>query len=327
MLTSAGNLDVCIAKFDAAGNHVWSQLYGDATYQPGRRVSMDSGGNVIATGEFFGTIDFGGGTLTSAGGNDIWVAKFDGTGTHLWSLNFGDSDDQYARGLAVDSSDNILLTGYHEGTVDFGGGPLTSADLNDLYVAKFDLAGNHIWSQDFPGTDQQYTISCAVDRRDNLIVGVYYLGDIDFGAGPVWYQSYNTAIARFDPAGALISAQHFLGGGGTAFCNGTATDTRGNVLIAGNFGTYADFGGSPLIGAGSVDAFCAKFWARPEIHGALDVPADQGGFINLEWDARRGLTRRAGHYRVQPCGAPCPPPPMPPWSSRAPWCRINRPRI
>jgi hypothetical protein len=48
----------------------------------------------------------------------------------------------------------------------------------------------------------------------------------------------------------------------------------------------ADFGGGALTSAGSYDIFLAKFWrAAPIIHAVRDVPGDQGGLVNVAWDA------------------------------------------
>jgi len=104
---------------------------------------------VVITGYIWGTVDFGGGPLTSAGGFDIFIAKFDTNGQHLWSQCFGDGSNQDAYGIAIDGSGNVIVTGWFQGTVDFGGGALTSAGLDDIFVAKFDPNGNHVWSQSF----------------------------------------------------------------------------------------------------------------------------------------------------------------------------------
>ena len=70
---------------------VWSLGFGDANAERGFGITMDSGGNVLVVGRFRGSIDFGGGALVSAGDYDIFVAKFNPAGTHLWSARFGDS--------------------------------------------------------------------------------------------------------------------------------------------------------------------------------------------------------------------------------------------
>jgi uncharacterized protein (AIM24 family) len=145
-LTSAGLDDIFLAKLDGNGTHIWSQGFGDTEWQGGWSVASDPSGNVVITGYFYGTVDFGGDTLTSAGGSDIFLAKFDANGTHLWSQRFGDTNSfQEGYSIAFDSSGNVVLTGTFRGTVDFGGGLLTSAGSDDIFLAKFDGNGTHLW--------------------------------------------------------------------------------------------------------------------------------------------------------------------------------------
>jgi hypothetical protein len=73
---SAGNEDIFVAKFGAGGAHLWSKRFGDEDSQGGSAVAADLSGNMIVTGYFKGVVDFGGSVLTSAGGADIFMAKF-----------------------------------------------------------------------------------------------------------------------------------------------------------------------------------------------------------------------------------------------------------
>lgn len=69
--------DVFLAKLDGNnGNHLWSQRFGDISDQIGVAVAMDSAGNALLTGIIYGTTDFDGVPLVSAGGSDVFVAKF-----------------------------------------------------------------------------------------------------------------------------------------------------------------------------------------------------------------------------------------------------------
>jgi len=86
---------------------------------------------------FIGTVDFGGGNLVSAGGWDIFVAKYDPAGTHLWSQRFGDTEDDHGESVATDASGNVFVTGDFFETVDVGGGNFVSAGLSDIFVAKY----------------------------------------------------------------------------------------------------------------------------------------------------------------------------------------------
>ncbi|MBI4702640.1 MAG: hypothetical protein HY744_16080, partial [Deltaproteobacteria bacterium] len=122
----------------AAGGHLWSKRFGDESYQYGWAVAVDGAGNVFLASGFDGTVDFGGGPLVSAGNWDVFVAKLDQDGKHLWSKHFGDAESQWAYGVAVDTAGSVLVTGEFYGTVDFGGGPLASAGNDDIFVAKLE---------------------------------------------------------------------------------------------------------------------------------------------------------------------------------------------
>src|SRR6185437_6832907 len=98
---------------------------------------------------FFSSVNFGGPTLTNQGSGDVFVAKFDPMGSHLWSNGYGDAQDQSSASSVVDAMGNILLAGDYSGTLNFGGTPLTSAGATDIFAAKLDSNGNHLWSKSF----------------------------------------------------------------------------------------------------------------------------------------------------------------------------------
>jgi outer membrane protein assembly factor BamB len=111
-----------LAKLDASGSPLWSKSFGDMENQQGAGMTVDSAGNVLIAGTFASTVNFGGSTLVASGNdNDIFVAKLDANGEHLWSNRFGDSSDQFGASIAVDSAGNVLLTGSFTGSVSFGG--------------------------------------------------------------------------------------------------------------------------------------------------------------------------------------------------------------
>ena len=83
------------------------------------------------------TADFGGGVLTSAGGADIFVAKYDSTGAHLWSKGFGDAANQFARSVASAPSGDCVVTGLILGPTDFGGGAVGGLGGEDVFLATF----------------------------------------------------------------------------------------------------------------------------------------------------------------------------------------------
>jgi hypothetical protein len=135
-LTAAGDTDVFVAKFNAAGDHVWSKSFGDSNRQTGTGIAVGSNGDVVTTGSFNGYTAFGTESLTSAGKTDVFVAKFDVAGTHKWSKRYGAAGDEQAWGLAVDGSANILVAGQFTDMVDFGTGSIASGGDFDAFLMK-----------------------------------------------------------------------------------------------------------------------------------------------------------------------------------------------
>jgi hypothetical protein len=259
-LLSAGMADAFIAKFDPDGNHLWSKRFGDAYSQHSRGVAADASGNIFVAGEFDGTIDLGGGALTSAGSDDIFAAKFDPDGNHLWSKRFGDADDESLFAAVVDASGNLFLAGDFETSVDLGGGTLTSADANDIYIAKLNANGNHLWSKRFGGTGNDAALDVAVDPSGNAIVTGYFRSSVDFGGG----NSHTSAgsndifVARFSPGGACLWSGVF-GDSDDQYARGVAADASSNAIITGFFEGNVDFGDGDIPSAGSYDIFIAEF--------------------------------------------------------------------
>jgi hypothetical protein len=257
-LPGGGGKDVFVAKLDASGGHVWSRRFGDANDQEALSIAMDEMGDVLITGRFSGTMDLGGGLLTSAGGTDIFVAKLDAGGAHVWSKRVGDANDQGGRGIAVNSAGSTLITGYAIGSSDFGGGPLTSAGGDDAFVAQLDADGGQSWSANFGDASEQDGRSIAVAPADQVVVAGYFLGAMDFGDGPLTSAGLGDVfVAKLDANGGPLWSKRF-GDASDQAGQSVAVDSSGGVLLTGYLAGAADFGGGPLASAGAADVFVAK---------------------------------------------------------------------
>jgi hypothetical protein len=262
-LTSANTYfpDIYLAKFNASGAHVWSQSFGDATFFVGEAwVAADGSGNVIIAGYFGGTVDFGGGPLTAAGYDDIFVAKFDANGTHVWSQRIGDGDFQGVASVAVDGSGSIVITGR------WGGTPFPPFESHPyIYITKLDADGNQLWSQSFGGgTGNEHDAygTSAVDGSGNVFVTGVTL-DLGF---------FHCILAKLDANGDFLWYQSFGDVDNQAFAS-VAADGSGNVILTGSFFGTVDFGGGPLTSTGDSDVFVVKFegsgshlWSRQFVH-------------------------------------------------------------
>jgi len=119
----------------------WVSTFGGTSNDIGEDIAVDSSGNSYITGSFQGTVDFGGGNVTSAGGADIIVLKLNSSGTFQWVNTYGGTSSDVGEGITVDSSGNSYITGWFRETVDFGAGNVTSAGGADIIVLKLNSSG------------------------------------------------------------------------------------------------------------------------------------------------------------------------------------------
>jgi hypothetical protein len=269
-LIGAGAADIFLAKLDGAGNPLWGKRFGDAMGQLLCEIAVDAAGNVVMVGNFQGSINLGGGTLISVGNFDSFAAKFDGSGTHVWS-------NRYANGvgnlpppihIAVDLSGDVIMTGGFQGTIDFGNGPLTSVGGNDIFLAK--LAGSNafvLWSKQFGDTSHQTAHGVTVDGSGSIAILGTFGGSVDFGGDiltSVNAVGSDTFVARFDGQGNPDWSKSFAVSG-EHFTTAIKADSSGSTVIAGNFSESITFGASSLTSAGGHDMFLAKL--RPSDGG------------------------------------------------------------
>lgn len=176
--------DIGVAKLHAVDppSHDWSKAFGGPKSQACTSIAVDGSGNVVLTGGFNGSIDFG----NSKFGNqdkedfDVFVAKLDVNGNHLWSWPFGDEQDQIGHGTAVDKTGNVVLAGAFEGSMDFGA-MLTSEGDKDIFVAKLDpSSGKPLWSKQFGDAARQWATAVAVDHEGHVLLTGTFFGSADF---------------------------------------------------------------------------------------------------------------------------------------------------
>jgi hypothetical protein len=136
VVTSAGGVDVVLARISSTGTVMWTKTFGGAGQDRVRAIAAGRSGDIALTGEFNGTAGFGGAVFTSAGFIDSFVAKYTGAGDHVWSRATGGPADDRGLGLAVDASGAVYYTGSFHNTVSFGGAPLTAPgiDFNGVLV-------------------------------------------------------------------------------------------------------------------------------------------------------------------------------------------------
>ncbi|XXX74568.1 hypothetical protein WMF30_43660 [Sorangium sp. So ce134] len=260
-LASAGGDDIFVSRLESSGAHIWSKRFGGAGDQRATAVAADASGNVLIVGTFDGTLDFAspGAVLTSSGGTDVFVAKLNASGAHVWSKRLGGAGDQRAVSVAVDSNLGVSVAGDFDGPLDVEGAALASAGGSDVFVTKLDGAGNVLWTQRFGDAEDQRAGAVAVDAAGNVLLTGELRGSADFGGGPrASAGGSDVFVAKLSAAGAHLWSQRF---GGTGEERGKAIGAGGAggaIVVAGDFEEAIDLGGGPLSSAGGKDIFAAQ---------------------------------------------------------------------
>ncbi len=289
---NAGNTDMFVVKYDAAGNVVWAKSAGGSDEEWGYDIAVDGGGNSYVTGYFqSATITFGTTTLTNAnaGFKDMFVVKYDAVGNVVWAKSAGGSDEEWGSGIAVDGGGNSYVTGYFQSTsITFGTTTLTNAGAGntdmDMFVVKYDAAGNVVWAKSAGGSDEEWGLGIAVDGGGNCYVtGGFQSATITFGTTTLTNANAGFTdmfVVKYDAAGNVVWAKS-AGGSNDDFGFGIAVDGGGNSYVTGYFqSTSITFGTTTLTnaGAGNADMFVVKYDATGNV-----VWVKSAGGSDEEW--------------------------------------------
>ncbi len=273
-LTSNGDRDIFISKFDENGSFIWARQFGNTGFDIGKEIILDASNNIYLTGYFEGTVDFdpGVGTfnMSSSGENDAFLLKLDSNGNFIWAKKFGGASYDEGEGVAVDVNGNIYLLIEFWGTSDFNPGSgafnLTSNGYGDIAVVKLDPSGNFVWAKRFGGTDDDYGNSFAISESGNIYITGNFNGTVDFNpnAGSFYLTSifFDMFISVLDENGDFLWAIN-IGGSGIDDGTAIALDDVGNIYVAGVFQNTVDFDPDTIMefeltSAGEWDAYILK---------------------------------------------------------------------
>src|ERR1035437_6133157 len=237
-LTSVGGADIFISKLDASGNFLWAKSMGGIGNDGANSISLDASGNVYTTGPFGGTADFdpsaGVFSLTSAGGDDIFISKLDASGNFLWAKAMGGTGNESCTSIVLDVSGNVYTTGYFNGTADFDPGAgifnLTSAGGTDIFISKLNSSGNFLWAKAMGGSSPfgDLSNSLAVDASGNVYSTGRFAGTADFDPSAGIFNltsvgSQDIFISKLDASGNFVWAKA-MGGTGPSIGTSIAVD-------------------------------------------------------------------------------------------------------
>ena len=132
-LTGANLLDIFLIKYNSSGTKQWTKQLGTSSDDRGNGVTTDSSGNIYVTGSTEGGLDGN----TNSGDYDIFLVKYNSSGTKQWTKQLGTSSGDGGNGVITDSSGNIYVTGSTGGDLDGN----TNSGETDIFLVKYNSSG------------------------------------------------------------------------------------------------------------------------------------------------------------------------------------------
>ena len=185
-LTSvSGSQDGFIAKLDATGNFIWAQSFGGNLAEWGNAIAIDELGNPIITGQFQGTSNFSGTSLTSMinpntlfSSFDVFTAKYSATGNLIW-VNQGKAKyDDRGLDIITDNLNNVYVCGQFSDTIQFQN-THNNMIMNASFIIKYNATGQEQWFRKATGVFS-IPYSMVMDNANKIYITGDFQGTYTF---------------------------------------------------------------------------------------------------------------------------------------------------
>jgi hypothetical protein len=253
--SSTGANDIFVVSLNQQGAYRWGYTFGSTGVDAALGVATDAFGNVYFSGFFNGTIDFNPGVgvnnLTGAGGNDIFITRYDTAGNFKWAFRVGAAGDDKGNYIHCSDSGYIVASGMFSLTVDFDPGPrdmsLVSGGSTDAWVMKLDSNANVHWAKRLggTGTGTEVAYAVAVGRDGRVYSTGTFNGNIDLDPGPgarniTTLGGTDIFISVLDASGNYIKGER-IGSAQFETVTGLALNAYDDIHLTGYFQTTCDF--------------------------------------------------------------------------------------
>lgn len=286
VLTNSSNMDMFVVKYDPNGNVLWAK--NTVGYAEASAVVVDQLGYIYIAGNFFGqTATFGSTTLNNPGGNpQVFIAKYDQSGNPIWAKGGGGIMMDYAKSLALDALGHFYIVGsFCSSTATFGSFTVSNSSWyssHEIFIAKYDTAGNALWAKSAGGEYEDEALSVAVDQAgDAYVTGYCWSSSFTFGSGIITQPG--TYVAKYDVSGNLVWL-HNIGG---TYRSSVAVDQGGYIYAAGDFQSASINVGSTTLVNNSYSGYPDSYLVKYDALGNIIWARSFGGLTN---DVARSVT-------------------------------------
>ncbi len=237
----AGLKDAFVAKYSGTGTLLWVRQLGTSAEDLAHGVAADSGGNVYVAGVTGGALQGN----ASAGGQDVFLAKYDSSGALVWMRQWGSPGDDVAQDVEVDGTGAIAMSGSTTGAL-----AAAHQGAQDAFVARWTSVGVLTWARQLGTTAEDTGYGVATDAD-----GTVYLAGSSAGALATGYAGgYDAYLARYTADGTREWVR-MLGSSSDEVALGAAMRAGSGVYVVG--GTLGTLPGQ--VSAGGKDIFLSRF--------------------------------------------------------------------
>ena len=202
--TTSTSYDLFLIKYDPSGNLLWARRDGGGSSEDALSITTDPSGNVYVTGFFYDSVlTFGSTTLTCAAATpyNSFLVKYDSSGNPLWAKSAGDSVLARGNFVTTDAAGNIYLNGTFFSPATFGATTLTNTGGWDIFLVKYNEAGDVEWAKGVGGTGHEFSWNIAISpSADIYVAGSSMSQTLTFGATTLTNTdtiAKNTFLAKF----------------------------------------------------------------------------------------------------------------------------------
>jgi hypothetical protein len=264
--------DAFLCKYDPDGNLIWGVNWGGNDRVSSNDIAFNGDDELV---------------LACRKHCDISVRYFnldgDTTGNYLLE---GDGCN-FPYGIAIDSSDNVYITGNYSETLDFNAGP--GEDIHegnycdDMFLFKYNSSRQFQWAQTWGSYSHDVASDIDIDSQGNAYVIGVFDGKCDFDPGPgtdeiIPKGSEDIFLVKYDSDGIYnwVRTWGNTGSGPVEYGNGVCVDDDDNIYSTGAFsGRNVDLDPGPgqdLHDAyGGLDLFLSKFNTDGDFQWAISL--------------------------------------------------------
>jgi hypothetical protein len=292
-LTCVGGADIFVARYDVGGNFVWVRQAGGTNFgwESSLGIAVDNTPNVYITGNFYGQARFGETNITSHGGSDVFIAKYDENGNLEWVRQVGGVSDDQGLHISIGVSNDVAICGWFFGRINFDTNIFVDSNTRDMFVAKYDTEGRCLWARQAGGPGWDQGTAVAVSPLGEVYVAGDFVNTAAFGANQTLSSAgqIDTFLVKYAADSTLQWVRRI---GGTEFdrAYGLSIEPSGDVYATGYFQAWASFGSTNLFSRGR-DLFLARYAPDGELRwvygsggpdvGAIGVAVDPSGFAYI----------------------------------------------